>query len=367
MRPRISKEEYLIIKGIRDAAKEHGVGLEHISSGWLKSKNASVRFKNPLFKDKEGADFTILEELKTALSKIKVKKLDLSKLKPTSNSPNILRVIISDVHIGMTPDKEGFAMYGGVWGEKALQDRLMSILASVKKHYKGHREIHIIDLGDYMDGWDGQTVRKGHNLPQNMSNPLAFKVGVDFKISLHKSIFDITGVIPTSYNVVNDNHSGDFGECVNIAYQNVIKGLFDSDKYVKISKRFMSHYIVGKHCFILTHGKDSKNLKFGFKPYLDEKQVNKVKLYISENKLDDYFITFMKGDTHVQLFDYSQTFNYFNYPALSPSSDWVQTNFQKGRSGFVMDEFDENLKQIRPLSFEFVWGKKPRRSQDGFC
>ena len=42
----------------------------------------------------------------------------------------------------------------------------------------------------------------------------------------------------------------------------------------------------------------------------------------------------------------SDDFDYCNYPAFSPSSDWVQTNFKKGRSGFVFYNIDynENLK-----------------------
>jgi hypothetical protein len=33
----------------------------------------------------------------------------------------------------------------------------------------------------------------------------------------------------------------------------------------------------------------------------------------------------------------SDDFYYFNYPALSPSSQWVQNNFKKGRRGFILE------------------------------
>ena len=35
----------------------------------------------------------------------------------------------------------------------------------------------------------------------------------------------------------------------------------------------------------------------------------------------------------------SDDFYYYNYPALSPSSQWVQNNFKKGRRGFVNESF----------------------------
>jgi hypothetical protein len=55
------------------------------------------------------------------------------------------------------------------------------------------------------------------------------------------------------------------------------------------------------------------------------------------------------------LFDYcsSDEFDYFNYPAFSDSSEWVQTNFKKGRSGFVFFQIDlvSNRKVVMPYFF----------------
>jgi hypothetical protein len=55
------------------------------------------------------------------------------------------------------------------------------------------------------------------------------------------------------------------------------------------------------------------------------------------------------------LFDYcsSDEFDYFNFPAFSPSSEWVQTNFKKGRSGFVFFQIDLtcNRKVVMPYFF----------------
>ncbi|MBO0323446.1 hypothetical protein J0X14_14150 [Muricauda sp. CAU 1633] len=45
----LSEEEYDLIQGIRNAGKEHGIGLNHIPDGWLKSKKSSLRFKNPMY------------------------------------------------------------------------------------------------------------------------------------------------------------------------------------------------------------------------------------------------------------------------------------------------------------------------------
>jgi len=50
----------------------------------------------------------------------------------------------------------------------------------------------------------------------------------------------------------------------------------------------------------------------------------------------------------------SDDFDYCNYPAFSPSSEWVQTNFKKGKSGFVFGsvEYNDNIKTMTPYWFK---------------
>ena len=205
----------------------------------------------------------------------------------------------------------------------------------------------IDELGDFMDGWDGETTRKGHKLPQNMTNEQAFDTGLKAKLLL-------IGLLNESYkyiycnNICEDNHAGSFGYVVNSAFKQVVDHKFTNVDVVN-HQRFINHYIVGNHGFVITHGKDSRNLKFGFKPVLDPRTSEKISQYIRHNTDLRYVenIEFSKGDSHQCLFDMctSDEFDYFNYPAFSPSSEWVQTNFKKGRSGFVMQNISKNTSQ----------------------
>ena len=45
----------------------------------------------------------------------------------------------------------------------------------------------------------------------------------------------------------------------------------------------------------------------------------------------------------------SDDFDYYNYPAGSPSSQWVQNNFKKGRRGFVIENFKGLENNITPV------------------
>jgi hypothetical protein len=131
---------------------------------------------------------------------------------------------------------------------------------------------------------------------------------------------------------------------------------YPSNVIVENQRKFIGHYKVGNFTFILTHGKDDKNLKFGFKPKLDDVHEKKINEYIDVNYLFRQGITieFSKGDSHQYLFDSTPSkFNYYNYPALSPSSDWVQTNFARGKSGFVFFNYTENSKETKEYLFDW--------------
>ena len=51
---RLTPDEAQILfkyRGLKEASQEAGVGVESVKHGWLKTKQASLFFKNPLHKD----------------------------------------------------------------------------------------------------------------------------------------------------------------------------------------------------------------------------------------------------------------------------------------------------------------------------
>lgn len=265
------------------------------------------------------------------------------------------RLVLSDIHIGMCTDSNGAAMYATPWNEEELMKRLERVVEDVL--YKATGDMLIIDeLGDYLDGWDGFTARGGHKLPQNMDNRKAFDVGIRFKVELVDRLVEFFDKIVLN-NITRDNHSADFGYVVNSAVKQILETKYAFNVEVNNHNNFINHYYVGNHAFVITHGKDDKHMKFGFKPHLDHKGIEKIDQYLKHNNVyaNSSFVEFSKGDSHQMLFDYatSDDFDYFNYPAFSPSSEWVQTNFKKGRSGFVLFniDYEVNSKQVIPCFF----------------
>jgi hypothetical protein len=336
--------------GIYNATESIDVPNSAMKHLWFKTKEISAFVKNPNYVD---AQEQIIKDLDfTSFYKEVVKPVEVTKKNKQLGFFD--RLVYTDTHIGMNVNPEGNSLYGGKWDAEELFERLKVIINHVVNNQKSN-VLYIDDLGDYMDGWDGQTARKGHDLPQNMSNQAAFDCGISFKVQMLDELIKYYDKIHIR-NICVDNHSADFGYIVNSAFKVIAELKYPNNVFVTNQRKFIGHYKVGNFIFVLTHGKDDKNLKFGFKPKLDDVHEKKINEYIDVNYLfrQGIIIEFSKGDSHQYLFDSTPSkFNYYNYPALSPSSDWVQTNFARGKSGFVFFNYTENSKETKEYLFDW--------------
>lgn len=333
-------------KGIVDAASSLEVNASNVPYLWLKTKEASLFVRNPNYKV-SSIDFdSIIAECMAGFKPVKKVKAPRTKL--------FDRLIWTDVHVGMDASRNGLALYDAQWNAIELMKRV-DLMVDFVIDNKTSNTLIIDELGDYLDGWDGETTRKGHKLPQNMTNEEAFDNGLRAKLYMIEKLAPHFEFI-TCNNICEDNHAGAFGYILNSAFKSIVDCKFPNVIVIN-HKKFINFYIVGDHGFIISHGKDSRNLKFGFKPQLDPRATEKISQYIRHNNelRSCKYIEFSKGDSHQCLFDMctSDEFDYFNFPAFSPSSEWVQTNFKKGRSGFVLQNIDmySDRKNLKPYFF----------------
>lgn len=291
--------------------------------------------------DLEQIDFSKFFDGKITPVEIKAKKVKQTAL--------FDRAVLTDVHVGMKVS-DGHSLYDGAWNEEELFKRRDIFVNEIINNQKSNILL-IHELGDFMDGYNGMTTRGGHELPQNMDNQKAFDVALTFKITLIDALVQYYDKIEI-VNICNDNHSGAFGYIVNSAFKAYIE-LKYKNVAVTNQRKFIDHYLVQNRCFILTHGKDDKSLKFGFKPHLDAVQIEKIKNYIDEYKLHCYKIEFSKGDSHQLLFDLtsSTAFEYQNFGAFSPPSDWVKVNFKNTKSSFTTFNYYVSQKTINNYIF----------------
>lgn len=281
-------------------------------------------------------------------------KIERVKISPKSINECIFdRLVYTDVHVGMNPNDDGYSLYGGKWDKEELDNRLQKVVDLVVSERKS-KILRIDDLGDYMDGFRAETSRGGHKLPQNMTDQESFDAGVLFKIKMIDALVEYYDEIHC-WNVCIDNHAAAWGYVVNSAFKTYVEMKYPNVK-VTNQRKFIDYYTIGDYVFVITHGKDDKNLKFGFKATLDKQQENKIDNYLAENDIvgKKLKIEFSKGDSHQWIMDNttSMRFNYCSYPAFSPSSSWVQVNFQKGKSGFVFFNYRDDRKTVHEYEFK---------------
>lgn len=342
------------IMDIETYCKFYQLGFDKVKSFKLVSHTGTPYYNIAFFESEPDKELIEIDFLSIFKNKIKPVKVNVVKMK---NDITLFdRLVYTDVHVGMNTNPDGFTLYPGEWNEKELNIRLDEMVSWTVFHQKSNRLL-IHELGDFMDGYNAETVRGGHSLPQNMDNQTAFDVGLCFKIKLIESLIPYYSKIEC-VNICDDNHAGSFGYIVNSAFKTYIEYKYPDNVTVINQRKFIDHYFEKPNIYFpLTHGKDGKNLKFGFKPILDDKQVNKINEYIDEfiGYKKGMKIEFGKGDSHQDIFDNSTAsrFKYQNFCAFSRPSNWVKTNFKNTMSGFYFfNYYKNNQKSNHPYEFQ---------------
>ena len=340
---------------IEEFCSKYGLPFDTVKSSKLVSHNQTHMTYNIVFYTEEEKVFKLMEEDLEEIIQNHLKGVSIKNTKLFPKQQWTDRLVFTDVHIAMDVNDDGDPLYDGKWDSEELHSRLDQMLSTVLT-FKTSNEIVIDELGDFLDGLNGYTARREHSLPQNMNSKEAFEQALEFKLELLERLLEQYDYV-TFHNVVEDNHAAVFGYFVASAFKKVAEAKYPDRVKVVLCKRFMNHYKLGNHTFILSHGKDSKTLKFGFKPFLDAKQAEKIDQYCKEHKLyDGNHIEFSKGDSHQAVMDYttSNDFDYCNYPSFAPPSNWVKTNFKNSHSGFFFYNIDKksNMKRIIPYFFK---------------
>jgi hypothetical protein len=342
---------------IKEFCEKYGLNHDEVKTSKLVAHNKGHMIYNiEFFTKEEKSVLNVEKHLEEVIKKyVKPVQIELNPLNP-SEFRWVDRLVYTDVHLAMDVNGEGDPLYDGKWDKEEVLRRLKVMVEHVLT-FKAGNVLYIDDLGDFLDGLGGQTTRKGHALPQNMNDKEAFDLALEFKMTVVDSLVDHYDYIVCN-NVTEDNHAGVFGYFAAKAFKDTVDIKYKGKVIVNNFVRFIEHYKVGKHTFVDTHGKDSTSMKFGFKPQLDTKQIEKLDQYCKEHNLyDGNFIEISKGDSHQAILDEttSNDFDYYNYPSFSPPSNWVKTNFKNTKSGFRFFNIDteSQIKIHIPYYFDY--------------
>lgn len=319
--------------------------------GWMKTKEGSVFVRNP---DKN-AQITIeqaTEFIKDSLSDIKPIRIP----KARKNNKKALRAVMSDAHVGMK-SYGSEAMFSFEYNEDIFKEHLGIVFESMLQRVGANGffdQIVIDDLGDGLDGFNQETTRGGHHLPQNMSNKEAWETYVFNKLETYVNIIKLDAANKYVFrNVTNCNHSGDFGWMANMAIKMTLEQMFPERVEYIILNRPIEHFYYGEHCFMLTHGKDKSLMVRNWPLTLTDKVSNLIRQYIDHHNITSKYIHLDKGDLHQLGYAREPKFDYRNFMSFAPPSQWVQANFGVSYCGFSLQVIPKATNQIEHTDIFF--------------
>lgn len=333
-----------------------GFPIDNVDHYWLKSKHISVHVKN----NPTAIDYpSVIAEIVEGYNPEKFEYIR----KPVGDEPKALKVTLSDMHVGLEPNPNNKSIFAYEYNEEIFKSNIDKVFLSIIKEHDANGRfdmLYIDDLGDGLDGWNGQTTRGGHGLEQNMDNEQAFKVFVEGKLMLIEKCIkaDIANQIVIR-NVSNDNHAGSFASIANLTIKMVLERSYPTE-YISfhILNKFIEHFYYGNHTYILTHGKDAKYMFKGLPFELNDKAISFINDYIDHYDINSKYIHLEKGDLHRVGYSRTKKFDYRNYMSFAPPSAWVQHNFGDCYSGYSIEVIEKFGGQIAHTNYYFDLARK---------
>lgn len=321
---------------------------------------------NKQHKDSKGVDYWVISAMVTKkqenelstedIENILIKVFNKAPLKVEKEKDikltngRALFIYTSDKHIAAYVDNKE-AIYKNDYNGISFKARMWSILYEIKylkETFGTFEDIFIVDLGDRMDGMNAQTTRGGHKLPQNMTDKEAFETA----ITVEKEFYDLlfTSDFAKKYHIISNacsNHGGIFDYMVSRALEIYVKAIYPHVS-TSIQEKFIDHIEYGNHVLILTHGKDTEDMKHGLPLHMNDKTENYINKYLMYNNIDPKHkkISLVKGDLHKDNSESTYNFRYRNVLSLFGGSKWIGTNFGPTRSGCSFDIIERNTDRI---------------------
>lgn len=126
---------------------------------------------------------------------------------------------------------------------------------------------------------------------------------------------------------------GDVGFMANKALEAVLS-IVNPNIEVRIFEKYIEHFTIGSHTFILCHGKDALDVFKNMPLVINDKTENQIREYIDYNNISGN-IHFIKGDLHQSATTYAKKFRYKSVGSFFGSSEWIHKNF--GNTSAVCD------------------------------
>lgn len=252
----------------------------------------------------------------------------------STKSDKMLSIYSSDKHIGAMTARN--SIYSNDYDREVIIERHEKLVETIFEEYDTFgqfKKLAFYDLGDALDGANGQTTRGGHVLPQNMDSREQIDTFIEVTIAtmeklINSNIAEEIWFIATT----NDNHSGHQGHGAVRAVQMYLQAKYPQIKTF-VTAKMLDHITFGDHTYIFGHGKDDADMKNGLPLVLNDKVEGFIGDYIDRKRIKSKYIHVITGDLHQSAETYGKRFRYKKVMSMYGASKWIHTNFGSGEAG----------------------------------
>lgn len=302
-----------------------------------------VRFAIPNFYSKE----ELKERLKELFPDVTPFTLPIVSGPPANKA---LLIILADDHCGMVNTQD---MYSA--GPYLYPDRLLEISHEAKSLGTTFDEVHVISLGDQMNGWNSQTTRGGHEV-KSASNKEQFDIYTEGRVTFYEDLFS-SGISENYFvhDIENSNHSGN-----GMSYMaNRYLDMYLEAKFPQVARHSihttLDGFQYGQHVIVMGHGKDEKFQKRPMPAVLNAATDLYLYDFIQNKGVSPYTntVTFYKGDLHQHGVQHGKFGRYVNVQSIAGNSDYGDINFGNTRGGALLEILDRDTYKIvsQPIWF----------------
>lgn len=286
-----------------------------------------------------------LRELMPAFTPVKIARKSLV---PEDQA---LIILITDDHVGAINTTNVFPTV-----DLSYKERLLHIIAEAELLGKTFDQVHVISLGDQMNGWNSQTTRGGHEV-KSTSNREQFDEYTEARVAFYNELF-MSGLSKDYFihDVENSNHTGN-----GFSYMaNQFLNMYLQAKFPEVTQtsyhEIIGGFEYGNHVILVGHGKDEKFMKKPMPAVLDAKTDLFLYDYLSSQRYCpiDMNVTFYKGDLHQHGIQMGKFGRYVNVPSLAGNSDYGDVNFGNTKGGALLEVLDRTSYRI---SSQPIWFK----------
>ena len=267
-----------------------------------------------------------LTDLKEFFSEVEFKIIPVNFIPLVPKNNNTIIIYLSDMHIGA--EVSNYSIYENNFNLAVAEERITAITFKIFEicELMNITNIIICNVGDSLDGYNGQTTRGGHTLPQNMNNKDQYKNFNNLMISLFENLVSSGYFSSIKYRCSDGgNHDGDIGFIANSSLEACL-GRLCPEVDVEIFDKFMDYFTVGNNSFIHCHGKDAKDMFRGLPLTINDKVENQITEFVQYNNIPGT-IHFIKGDLHQTATTYGKRVRYKSVGSFFGSSQWIHLNF----------------------------------------